>query len=67
MSEEITNREMALLKLIDIQAKEITQLGMEVELLRYNKRYTNTKYKIQSTIPELKERLSEPKKEAKKR
>jgi len=32
------------LKLIDIQAKEITQLGMEVDTLRYNKRFTNTKF-----------------------
>ena len=44
MPEDLTLRELALLKLIDIQAKEITQLGMQVESLRYNKRFTNTKY-----------------------
>ena len=42
--EDLSERELALLKLIDIQAKEITQLGMQVESLRYNKRFTNTKY-----------------------
>jgi len=44
MTEDLSVRELALLKLIDIQAKEITQLGMQVESLRYNKRFTNTKY-----------------------
>jgi len=42
--EDLSVREIALLKLIDIQAKEITQLSMQVESLRYNKRFTNTKY-----------------------
>jgi len=42
--EDLSVREIALLKLIDIQAKEIKQLGMQVESLRYNKRFTNTKY-----------------------
>jgi hypothetical protein len=48
MTEELSPRELELLKpylkLIDNQAKEITQLGMEVDTLRYNKRFTNTKY-----------------------
>jgi len=42
--EELSHRELALLKLIDIQAKEITQLGMQLEALRYNKRFTNKKF-----------------------
>ena len=52
--EDLSERELALLKLIDIQTKEITQLGIQIESLRYNKRFTNTKYvKAQINASEL--------------
>ena len=64
MTEDLSEEQLTFLKpylkLIDIQAKEITQLGMEVDTLRYNKRFTNTKFVKQDLA------LEQPRKTSKK-
>jgi hypothetical protein len=61
MTEDVTPRELALLKLIDTLAKENTQLHIQNDMIRYNRRFTNRKYKLPKPsvyIPPVKEEFS---------
>jgi len=42
--DDLSPREMALLKLIDSLAKENANLHIQNQMIRYNKRYTNKKF-----------------------
>ena len=44
MTQELTHKEIALLRLIEIQAREITELEHKLEQSLYNRRFTNTKH-----------------------
>lgn len=44
--DDLSPRELAFIKLIDIQAKQIVQYEIQIEMMRYNRRFANKKYKV---------------------